>query len=113
MEKNKYNFLQKYCVVRTEFAGIHVGVVQYKEGNEVILSNARRIWSWDDAFTLSEVAEEGISQKSKLSITLSQDIWVLGVTEIIICTDIAEGILRALKPHRHGTENYPREPRIE
>lgn len=51
----------KYVVVRTYSAGVHVGILVLQKGREVTLKNARRLWKWTGAFTLSEVSQKGIS----------------------------------------------------
>ena len=51
----------KYVVVRTYSAGVHCGTLVSQKGKEVVLRNARRIWQWTGAFTLSEVSQKGIS----------------------------------------------------
>jgi hypothetical protein len=77
----------KYVCVRTFSAGVHVGFYQEREGQEVVLTDARRIWSWDGAFTLSEVSQKGINPlSSRISmavpfILLTQAIEVMPVSE--------------------------------
>ena len=44
-----------YVVVRTYSAGVHVGELKSRKGKEVVLINARRLWKWCGAFTLSEL----------------------------------------------------------
>ena len=51
----------KYVVVRTYSAGVHVGTLVSQNGREVTLKNARRMYQWIGAFTLSEVSQHGIS----------------------------------------------------
>jgi hypothetical protein len=51
----------KLVVVRTYSAGVHVGQLVSRKGQEVTLRRARRIWSWTGALSLSEVATKGIS----------------------------------------------------
>ena len=50
----------EYVLIRTYSAGVHFGKLVKREGKEVLLDEARRIWSWDGAFTLSEVSESGV-----------------------------------------------------
>lgn len=52
----------KTCIVRTYSAGVFLGKVEERNGKEVRLSNARRIWYWDGAATLSQLAIEGTSK---------------------------------------------------
>lgn len=54
--------LGKHCVVRTYSAGVHLGIVDQKEGTNVVLRDARRLWKWNGAFTLNEVAAKGVSK---------------------------------------------------
>ena len=61
----------KKCVVRTYASGVHFGeVVSVAENggrSRCELKNSRRIWSWSGAFTLSEMAMNGIKD-GKISI---------------------------------------------
>ena len=75
----------KAVVVRTYSAGVHYGYLVSRSGQEVVLERARRIWSWNGANTLHEVALRGVGSGSRVSekvssITLTQAI------EIIACT---------------------------
>ena len=54
-------------IVRTYSAGVHYGTLQSKDGKEVTLANSRWIWKWVGAFTLNEIALNGITNESKLS----------------------------------------------
>ena len=52
----------KVCMVRTYSAGVFLGTVASRDGKEVTLTDARRIWYWDGAATLSQLATEGTSK---------------------------------------------------
>ena len=54
--------LGKTCIVRTYSAGVFLGTVKERNGKEVLLTNARRIWYWDGAASLSQLANEGTSK---------------------------------------------------
>lgn len=88
--------LGKYVVVRTYSAGVHFGVLEARDGQEVLLTEARRLWSWQGANTLHEVATAGVASGSKASdevprVTLTQAI------EVIECSADGEKKLRASK----------------
>jgi len=52
----------KYVIVRTYSAGVFAGYLESRNGQEVVLKNARRLYYWDGAATLSQLAEEGVSK---------------------------------------------------
>lgn len=88
----------EYVIVRTYSAGVHFGKLESREGKEVVLSDARRIWYWEGAFTLSAVATNGANTKSKLSLAVAE-ILLTEAIEIILCTQKASAILRSLPSH--------------
>ena len=51
-----------YVIVRTFSAGVFAGNLKSRKGQEVVLTNARRIWYWAGAATLSQLAMEGTSK---------------------------------------------------
>lgn len=62
----------RHCVIRTFSAGVHLGTVRSVNGKEVLLENARRLWSWKGAFTLSEVATSGVKSGSRISVEVPE-----------------------------------------
>ena len=52
----------KTCIVRTYSAGVFLGTVAERNGKEAVLTNARRIWYWDGAASLSQLALDGTSK---------------------------------------------------
>lgn len=60
-------------LIRAASAGVHYGILKSRTGQEVHLSNARRIWSWEGALSLSEIAMVGVNlEKSKISIAVEE-----------------------------------------
>ena len=76
-------------LVRTYSAGVHIGTLIKREGKEVTLSNARRLWSWAGAFTLSAVATEGVSRNSS---RISKPVSSIVLTEAIEIIPVTAGI---------------------
>ena len=74
----------KLVVVRTYSAGVHCGTLLRQKGQDVALTNARRIWSWSGALSLHEVASRGISG-GKVSVQVS-DILLTQAIELISAT---------------------------
>ena len=83
----------KYVVVRTYSAGVHIGELAARKGKEVTLRNARRIWSWSGALSLSEISQRGITD-GKVSCPVAQ-IELTEAIEIISTSRAAETALRA------------------
>ena len=82
--------LGKKVLVRADRAGVFFGTLKNKDGNEVTLLNVRRLWYWDGAASLSQLAVDGTSNPRNCKFTVTvQEITVLGVIEIIPCTDKA------------------------
>ena len=83
--------MEKYYIVRADRAGVFAGNIKERNGGEVTMTNVRRIWYWDGAASLSQMAVEGVKkpQNCKFTVTVPEMI-ILGVIEIIPCTDEAE-----------------------
>ena len=78
-------------IIRTYSAGVWYGYLEQKAGNEVILKNARRMWKWWSAksISLSGVANYGvIPEKSKIAPPVPK-VWLEAI-EIIACTNEAK-----------------------
>lgn len=75
----------KWVIVRTYSAGVHFGKLRSLSGTHAILDYTRRLWSWEGAFTLSELTKNGFS-KAKLSETIAE-IELTEVIEVIPCTE--------------------------
>ncbi len=80
--------LGKYVIVRTYSAGVFAGNLESRKGKEVVLLNARRIWSWQGAATLSELATRGTSRPTLCKfpcvvsrVELTEAIEILDVTK--------------------------------
>lgn len=60
----------KMVIIRTYSAGVWFGELAQKAGNEVVLKDARRMWSWfaAESISLSGVANYGLKEsKSKIA----------------------------------------------
>lgn len=77
-----------YVMVRTPSAGVFAGYLRAKEGKEVVLENARRIWHWEGAASLSQLAMEGTKKPDKClfpcevsEVTLTEAIEIVPISE--------------------------------
>jgi hypothetical protein len=77
-----------YVIVRTYSAGVFAGYLKSRKDKEVVLVNARRLWYWTGAASLSQLAMEGVTKPTECkfsmevnSITLTEAIEVIEATE--------------------------------
>lgn len=79
-----------YVIVRTYSAGVFAGYLEKREGKEAVIRNARRIWYWSGAASLSQMALEGVSNPKacKFSVVVSRE-EVTEAIEILSCTEAA------------------------
>jgi len=81
----------EYVICRTYSAGVFAGYLKAENGQEVTLIQARRIWRWVGAATLSQLAMDGTSNPSGCKFPCEVPIVTLKqVTEIIPCTEKAK-----------------------
>ena len=77
-----------YVIVRTCSAGVFAGYLVKRNGQEVEMRNARRLWQWYGAASLSQLSVDGVSRPGDCKfpcevekIELMQAIEVIEATE--------------------------------
>jgi len=87
----------KIVLVRTYSAGVHVGEIQKPlKGREITLVNARRVWRWRGANTLSELSQQGAAEDWTRISEPVPSIVLTEVIEIIQCSEkAAENLCRS------------------
>ena len=85
----------KYVIVRTNSAGVFAGYLESRNGQEVVLLNARRLWYWAGAASLSQLAMEGTKAPSdcKFPCEVSR-VELLQAIEILDVTPAAKASLK-------------------
>ncbi|MEG2987702.1 MAG: hypothetical protein RR809_09105 [Lachnospiraceae bacterium] len=87
----------KYVIVRGDRSGIFAGILNARSGQEVVLTDCRRIWYWEGACSLSQLAVDGTKRKEGCKFTVTVDeIMILDVLEIIPCTTKAEKSIKGV-----------------
>lgn len=81
----------RYCIIRTHSAGVFAGYLAQRDGKEVTLHDARRIWYWEGACSLSQLAVDGtkLPDKCKFAVPVPEIILTEAV-EIIPTTAAAK-----------------------
>jgi hypothetical protein len=86
-------------IIRTYSAGVHFGIHDGRKGPEIRLKDARRIWYWNKAFTLSKIAVDGLGEDSKLSVAVPE-IVLTECIEVIPCSKTAANQLSTKPAHQ-------------
>lgn len=87
----------QYCMVRTYSAGVFAGYVQSRDGKEVVMRDARRIWHWSGAASLSQLAMEGTKDPEACRFPREVDTVILTeAIEIIPMTERAKENIKAV-----------------
>lgn len=87
----------KICVVRTYSAGVFFGELAERNGKEALVRNARRLWYWDGAASLSQIAIDGVSKPQNCKFPAPVDeVLLTEVIEIIPATEAAIASIAAV-----------------
>ncbi|MDP9954737.1 hypothetical protein J2X97_000374 [Epilithonimonas hungarica] len=92
---------KKFHIIRTYSAGVWFGNIKKLDGTTVILQNARRLWYWSGAASLSQLAIEGTKRpndcKFTMTITDDEGVYLPQVIEVLPCTEEAVNNIKSVK----------------
>ena len=79
-----------YVIVRTYSAGVFAGYLEKRDGQEVILRKARRIWYWSGAASLSQLSIDGSNDQENCKYPEAVDkVELTQAIEVLYCTEKA------------------------
>ena len=81
-------------IVRTYSAGVFFAAVESRNGKEAVLRNARRIWYWAGAASLSQLATDGTNKPSGCKFPCAVD--RIEVTEVIEILDVTSKAAKSI-----------------
>ncbi len=88
----------KYVIVRTYSAGVFAGYLESRTGQEVVMREARRLWYWKGAASLSQLAVDGVSCPNECKFPVVVDrIELLQAIEILDVTAKAKESILSVK----------------
>ena len=96
-EKAKPKGNMKYAIIRTYSAGVFAGYIAKRIGKEAILKEARRLWYWKGANSLSDLALNGVKFPNECKFTAPVDEEVTEVIEILEVTEKAKKSIAEVK----------------
>ena len=96
----------KKVIIRSSSAGVFYGEIKERIGDEVTMTNVRRIWYWAGACSLSQLSVDGVARpdECKFSVVVDEMI-VFGVIEILYCTPKAIASIDGVKEWK--IQDYP------
>lgn len=81
----------KNVIVRTYSAGVFAGVLKSRKGREVVLTNARRLYYWSGAASLSQLSVDGTSNPANCKFPVAvPEVTLLEAIEILPLSDKAK-----------------------
>lgn len=84
-------------IIRADRAGVFFGKIKERNGSEVTMTDVRRLWYWDGAASLSQLATEGVKAPQNCKFTVYvPEMTILGVIEIIPCSTMAEDSIKGV-----------------
>ena len=103
-EISNHPYMGQYVIIRSAPSGVHFGIFKSydEQTHQIILENSRRIHYWEKCFTLSAIANNGLST-AKTDTRISETVAEMSigyVCEIIPCKDVAIESLKNYKVHQ-------------
>lgn len=89
----------QYYIVRADRAGVFFGEIKERSATEVTMTNVRKLWYWDGAFAVEELAVNGVARPNncKFTVTVSEMV-IAHPIQIIPCSEKATTILSGVEP---------------
>jgi hypothetical protein len=104
MKKEKNDVTKKlvvkngsFVIARTLSAGVFAGILKSRNGKEVVLNDARRLWYWNGASSLSQLAVDGVKYPNECKFPVAvPEVLLTEVIEILVCTSIARQVINSV-----------------
>ena len=96
--KEEINMENKYYIIRGDRSGVFFGQIAGRNGQEVELRNVRKLWYWDGACAVEQLAVDGVTNPSDCKFTVVvPEMVVTDAIQILPCSDKAAKILGEVK----------------
>lgn len=102
MEKLENKYEGKYYIVRGDRSGVFAGEIVSRNGQEIEMKNVRRLWYWDGACSISELAEKGTQRPYNCKFTVTVcNLEILDAIEVTECTAKAKESIKGVKEWKY------------
>lgn len=94
------HLIGRHVIVRANNAGVHAGTLAAHDGQQVRLTQSRRLWYWKCAkgHSLTGVALNGLAKGSKIAGTVD-DLVILDACEIITTSPEGQKSIEEIEAH--------------
>lgn len=81
---------EKYYIVRGDKSGVFFGTIKERKGQEVELTNVRKLWYWNGAGAVEQLSQDGVTDTKGSKFTvIVESIIITDAIEILPCTEKA------------------------
>ena len=88
----------KDVIVRTKYAGVFAGQLKSLENGTAVVLNARRLWYWSGAASLSQLSVEGVSKPKECKFPIEvPEVTLLEVIELLPLSEKAKASIASVK----------------
>lgn len=86
-------------IIRGDRSGVFYGEIASRSGREITIKNCRRLWYWNGAASLSQLAAEGTKEPNDCRFTVTVDeLTILDAIELIPCSEKACKSIESVVP---------------
>lgn len=83
--------MSEYYIVRGDRSGVFFGKIAERNGSEVRMQKVRKLWYWDGACAVEQLALDGVKKPSGCMFTVTvEEMTITDAIQIIPCTDAAQ-----------------------
>ena len=87
-----------YVIARTYSAGVFAGYLKSRVGKEGTLLNARRLWYWKGAASLSQLSQDGVSAPNDCKFPCEvPEVTLTEIVEVLPCSEKARLSIASVK----------------
>lgn len=96
--KEETNMENKYYIIRGARSGVFFGQIVCRSGRDIELRNVRKLWYWDGACAVEQLAVDGVTNPRccKFTVVVPEMI-ITDAIQILLCSDKAAKILGEVK----------------
>lgn len=90
--------MDKYYIVRGDRSGVFFGQVAARNGQEVELRNVRKLWYWDGACAVEQLAVDGVTAPANCKFTVVvPEMTITDAIQIVACSERAVKALSGVR----------------